>query len=126
MRRQRKVRGLAFAAIAAACSAVHAADRFWVIGNGAFNATTSWSASEGGAAGASIPGASDIANFTPATTYTVLGNATTVQQIVVKASNVTLEMQGATLTATAAIGARIGTTTTDIGRLTLVDGTLNI
>jgi hypothetical protein len=39
------------------------ADRYWVGGSGSWNSTTKWSATSGGASGASVPTASDNAIF---------------------------------------------------------------
>jgi len=39
------------------------ADRYWVGGDGSWNSTTKWSASSGGASGASVPTAADNAIF---------------------------------------------------------------
>jgi hypothetical protein len=39
------------------------ADRYWVGGTGSWNSTTKWSATSGGASGASVPTASDNAIF---------------------------------------------------------------
>jgi fibronectin-binding autotransporter adhesin len=49
------------------------ADRFWVGGSGTWNtsSTTNWSASSGGASGASVPTAADSVFFDQAGTYTV-------------------------------------------------------
>lgn len=49
------------------------ADRYWVGGTGTWNttSTTNWSASSGGASGASVPTASDNVFFDQNTTYTV-------------------------------------------------------
>ena len=49
------------------------ANRFWVGGTGTWNttSTTNWSASSGGASGASVPTAADSVFFDQATTYTV-------------------------------------------------------
>jgi hypothetical protein len=49
------------------------ANRYWVGGSGTWNtsSTTNWSASSGGASGASVPTAADSVFFDSATTYTV-------------------------------------------------------
>ena len=57
------------------------ADRYWVGGAGSWNSTTKWSATSGGASGASVPTASDNAIFdtnsaTAHYTVTVTDNAT--------------------------------------------------
>lgn len=53
---------------------LHNADRYWVGGSGNSNDTAHWSASDGGASGASVPTIADNAHWTAAssaTTYTV-------------------------------------------------------
>ena len=59
------------------------ADRYWVGGSGSWNSTTKWSATSGGASGASVPTAADNAIFNAASnttathfTVTVTDNAT--------------------------------------------------
>jgi len=57
------------------------ADRYWVGGNGSWNSTTKWSATSGGASGASVPTSSDNAIFDANSgvshyTVTVTDNAT--------------------------------------------------
>lgn len=55
------------------------ADRYWVGGSGNWNTTASWSASSGGASGASIPTSADNVIFNSASSasdYTVTVNAT--------------------------------------------------
>jgi fibronectin-binding autotransporter adhesin len=57
------------------------ADRYWVGGSGSWNSTTKWSATSGGASGASVPTASDNAIFDANSgaahyTVTVTDNAT--------------------------------------------------
>lgn len=55
------------------------ANRYWVGGSGTWNSssTTNWSASSGGASGASVPTAADSVFFDQAGTYTVTVSATT-------------------------------------------------
>jgi hypothetical protein len=69
------------------------ADRYWVGGTGAWNAssTTNWSATSGGAGGASIPTAADNVFFNQAGTYTVTisGTTRTCLDITVSAGTVT-------------------------------------
>ena len=57
------------------------ADRYWVGGTGSWNSTTKWSATSGGASGASVPTSADNAIFNAASsvsgyTVTVTDNAT--------------------------------------------------
>ena len=59
------------------------ADRYWVGGSGAWNATstTNWSATSGGAGGASVPTSADNVFFDQAGTYTVtIGNSSQINQ----------------------------------------------
>ena len=51
------------------------ADRYWVGGSGAWDATTThWSATSGGSGGASVPTSADNVIFNQASTYTVTNN----------------------------------------------------
>lgn len=56
-----------FSAVILLClfaSLIHAADRYWVAGSSSnWNNSANWSASSGGAGGASVPGATDVAIF---------------------------------------------------------------
>jgi len=73
------------------------ADRYWVGGTGTWNisSTTNWSASSGGASGASVPTASDNVIFDQAATYTVtLTGALTCLDITVSAGTVTFTSNG--------------------------------
>jgi hypothetical protein len=68
------------------------ADRYWVGGTGTWNttSTTNWSASSGGASGASVPTAADNVFFDQASTYTVtMTGALTCLDITVSAGTVT-------------------------------------
>ena len=68
------------------------ANRYWVGGAGTWNtsSTTNWSASSGGASGASVPTATDSVFFDQATTYTVTcTGALTCLDITVSAGTVT-------------------------------------
>jgi len=76
------------------------ANRYWVGGAGTWNttSTTNWSASSGGASGASVPTAADSVFFDQATTYTVTcTGALTCLDITVSAGTVTFA-QGTTPT----------------------------
>ena len=69
------------------------ADRYWVGGTGSWDTTTTtnWSASSGGAGGASVPTSADNVFFDQAGTYTVnLTGALTCLDITVSAGTVTL------------------------------------
>jgi hypothetical protein len=72
------------------------ADRYWVGASGAaWNVTTSWSATSGGASGASVPVAGDNAIFDRATTYTVTcTGALSVANFTVSAGTVTFTSNG--------------------------------
>jgi hypothetical protein len=73
------------------------ADRYWVGGSGTWNtsSTTNWSATSGGASGASVPTASDNVIFNSATTYTVtLTGALTCLDFTVSAGTVTFTSTG--------------------------------
>ena len=68
------------------------ANRYWVGGTGTWNttSTTNWSASSGGASGASVPTAADSVFFDSATTYTVtMTGALTCLDLTVSAGTVT-------------------------------------
>ena len=73
------------------------ADRYWVGGTGTWNttSTTNWSASSGGASGASVPTAADNVIFDQAGTYTVTCTGTlTCLDITVSAGTVTISGTG--------------------------------
>lgn len=68
------------------------ANRYWVGGTGTWNttSTTNWSASSGGASGASVPTATDSVFFDQASTYTVtMTGALTCLDLTVSAGTVT-------------------------------------
>jgi hypothetical protein len=73
------------------------ADRYWVGGTGTWDttSTTNWSASSGGASGASVPTASDSVIFDQSSTYTVtLTDALTCLNFTVSAGTVTFSSTG--------------------------------
>jgi len=73
------------------------ADRYWVGGTGTWNtsSTTNWSATSGGASGASVPTAADSVFFDQATTYTVtMTGALLCLDITVSAGTVTFTSTG--------------------------------
>jgi hypothetical protein len=73
------------------------ADRYWVGGTGTWDtiSTTNWSASSGGASGASVPTASDSVIFDQSSTYTVtLTGALTCLNFTVSAGTVTFSSTG--------------------------------
>jgi hypothetical protein len=88
------------------------ANRYWVGGTGTWNAssTTNWSATSGGASGASVPTAADVAIFDQAATYTVTISGTGTRAAlaitntagtVTFAGTATLQLGGLTLAAAA-------------------------
>jgi len=89
------------------------AARFWVGGTGTWDATTTtnWSATSGGASGASVPGAADDvtidSSFTVTTNYNV-----SVISVTINAATATLSL-GGTLTLSGAITLTQGTFTTN-------------
>jgi len=89
------------------------AARFWVGGTGTWDATTTanWSATSGGASGASVPGAADDvtidSSFTVTTNYNV-----SVISVTINAATATLSL-GGTLTCSGAITLTRGTFTTN-------------
>jgi hypothetical protein len=73
------------------------ANRYWVGGTGSWNttSTTNWSASSGGASGASVPTAADSVFFDQASTYTVtMSGALLCLDITVSAGTVTFTGTG--------------------------------
>lgn len=81
------------------------ADRYWIAGAGNWNSTANWSATSGGAGGASIPGVNDNVFFDRAASYVVtVPDSYSANCINLTASNGTVQIQidttttGATLT----------------------------
>lgn len=108
------------------------ANRYWVGGTGTWDATstTNWSASSGGASGASVPVAGDTAIFDQAATYTVgmsFTTALTVDAIINSAGTVTfagtvslgITLNSLTLTATAVWSTTANMTISGTGSFTL-------
>ena len=88
------------------------ADRYWVGGAGTWNttSTTNWSASTGGASGASVPTVADNVFFDQAGTYTVTTTgALTCLNITVSAGTVTFASGGATMTVAGSMSLLAGT-----------------
>ncbi len=108
--------------------ALHAADRFWITPAGGTHGTAAnWSATDGGAGGATVPGVADVANFTPNNTYTVnFGAAATMNALDAENGNVTLDLGGFTCTLTSGGASFIGQVAGQTGRLTVTDGTLAV
>lgn len=121
---------LAIAVVLIAASQLHAADRFWISNSGTsnFNATANWSTTSGGGGGASVPAATDTANFTLSGTYTVdfVGSSNPTNTAVdVEAGSVTFDLSGQTYTLSNLV--RVGVTGgASSARLTLFDGTLDV
>lgn len=105
-----------------------AQNRYWVAGSGgAFSSTASWSTSAGGASGASVPLATDTANFTLGGTYTASFSAdVTNAALAVHNGVVTFDLNGNDYLATAANAVSIGTTVGATGRLIVRDGLLAV
>lgn len=96
------------------------ADRYWVGGTGTWNtsSTTVWSASSGGASGASVPTAADNVIFDQAATYTVtLTGALACLSLTVTAGTVTFQSTG-TIAVSGNFTLRTGTVWTASGLLT--------
>ena len=114
-------------AVLLACP-LHAADRHWLdtSGTAQFNSLVNWSATSGGASGASVPAAADVANFDLAGTYTVeFAIAHTNTSLEVEAGTVTFDLSNNTYTLSSQV--RIGVTGgASTARLTLFDGTLDV
>src|SRR5688500_5303910 len=103
-----------------------AANRFWINpAGGDFNSSSNWSATDGGAGGASVPGASDTANFTLNNTYDVFfpTNVTNIF-LDLENGNVTFDLGSVTYTTTAAFAVDVGKVPGQTGRLTISNGTL--
>ena len=121
-----RIRTRTIAALLLAPTALHAADRFWIDPTGGFfTDITNWSLTSGGAGGAAIPVVPDVANFTLASTYTVIFNpATTNLGLDVDNGNVTFDLNGNTYTLTNSVGIDIAELAGQTGRLTVRGGIL--
>src|SRR5262245_51169543 len=81
-------------------AAAKGADRFFINTSGRSwgtpgSVSPNWSATDGGAGGATAPSTSDAANFTLNNTYTVtFTNNTTNQHMIVEQGTVTLDLNG--------------------------------
>jgi len=96
------------------------ANRYWVGGAGTWNtsSTTNWSASSGGASGASVPTAADSVFFDQAGTYTVtLTGALTCLDFTVSAGTVTFSSTG-TPTISGSMSLLAGTVWSSTGAIT--------
>lgn len=111
-----------------ASSLLHAGDRFWIdVTGGVFINIPNWSLTDGGAGGATAPGAADTANFTLNSTYTVsFSSSFTNQALDVDDGNVTFDLFGNTYITTSTLGIEIGTTSGQTGRLTVRNGILGV
>lgn len=99
------------------------ADRYWVGGSGTWNSTstTNWSATPGGASGASVPTAADNVFFDRTGTYTVTLQAITNMfclDITVSAGTVTFAGTTGTLTVSGSMSLIAGTVWTNAGTIT--------
>ena len=90
------------------------AARFWVGGTGTWDATTTanWSATSGGAGGASVPGAADDVTINTASITVTTNYNVSVISVTINASAATLSL-GGTLTCSGAITLTAGTFTTN-------------
>ena len=90
------------------------AARFWVGGTGTWDATTTanWSATSGGAGGASVPGAADDVTINTASITVTTNYNVSVISVTINASAATLSL-GGTLTCSGAITLTQGTFTTN-------------
>jgi len=90
------------------------AARFWVGGTGTWNSTNTanWSATSGGAGGASVPGAADDVTINTASITVTTDYNVSVISVTINASAATLSL-GGTLTCTGAITLTQGTFTTN-------------
>lgn len=115
---------LAIALLLAISSTADAQNRFWITpGGGAFGTNANWSATLGGAGGATPPGATDIANFTLNSVSTV-SFAADVTNAGAKIGNgsVTFDLGGKNYIVTNNSATAIGTTAAQTGRLTIRNG----
>lgn len=98
------------------------ANRYWVGGTGTWNttSTTNWSASSGGASGASVPTAADSVFFDQATTYTVtMTGALACLDITVSAGTVTFATgTSPTLAVSGSMSLKTGTVWNSTGTIT--------
>jgi len=98
------------------------ANRYWVGGSGSWTAvsTTSWSATSGGAGGASAPTAADSVFFDQAGTYTVtMTNGLTCLDLTVSAGTVTFNSgTGPTLAVSGSMSLIVGTVWNNTGPIT--------
>lgn len=90
------------------------AARFWVGGNGTWDATTTanWSATSGGAGGASVPGAADNVTIDTASTVTTNYNVT-ITGLAITAAGATLSLGGTLSTGSGSVSIQGGTFTTN-------------
>ena len=118
----------AIAALLCLAPSLHAASRFWITPTGGtFGTSANWSATDGGAGGASVPGAADFANFTLNSTYTVTFAAgVTNLNLAVQIGTVTFDLGGLTYTLTSTTGVDVGFVAGQTGRLTVRDGILGV
>lgn len=93
------------------------AARFWVGGAGTWDSssTTNWSATSGGAGGASVPGSADTVTFDASSgsgTVTFTNGGVTVSAVTINSSSITLSL-GAAFSVSTSVTLTIGTFTTN-------------
>ena len=108
--------------------ALNAADRFWVDPTGdSFSSTPAWSLTDGGAGGASVPGAADVANFTLNNTYLVfLSSNITNVAMDVSLGTVNFDLNGNSYQTTSVVALDIGDVVGQTGRLTITNGAFGV
>ncbi len=114
--------------IAGAPLTARAAERFWITPTGGNWGTpgvadADWSATNGGAGGATAPTTTDIANFTLNNTYEVTFSENVTNSFDIENGNVTFDLQGFTYAISSA-AIHVGNVAGQTGRLTVLDGTV--
>ncbi|MBX3435777.1 MAG: hypothetical protein KF847_20860 [Pirellulales bacterium] len=102
-------------------------NRYWIApAGGGWDGSTNWSATAGGAGGASEPGVNDFAYFTLNNVYTVTGaNGDFIRTLNVQNGNVTFDLGGGTLVANDTLAAVVvGGVAGQTARMTIANGTL--
>jgi T5SS/PEP-CTERM-associated repeat protein len=107
---------------------VEAGSRYWITSTGGqFHNDNHWSATDGGAGGATVPTTTDIAYFTLNNTYVVsfTGGVTNVE-LLIENGNVTFDLGGQTYTGSATFPIQVGSQSGQTGRLTVLEGTVAV
>ena len=114
--------------LALAASPLLAANRYWIDpAGGTFGASSNWSATAGGAGGASVPGPADIANFTLGNFYALdFFNSHVNHRLDVENGGVMLDLNNQVYTLQSTSAARVGAVPNQTGRLTVTDGILAV